>query len=397
MYKIIVGLFALLLVNILFSQTTYTFIGNGYLSMPSNWNANGIPPSVLPVGSSIIISPSPGDTCKINVSQTISAGAGLYISALAIFIIEGGVTLSASIPSLSTKPVANITSNDANGGGIISANGGSPITERGLVWSTSHNPTINLPTKANIGPGAGSYNITITGLQPNTPYFVKAYATNGIGTAYGNEESFTTLEILLNCGIAKDADSNTYNTVIIGGACWTQKNLTTSHYRNGDSIPEVKDLNQWISLTTGAWCWYNNDPNNAAIHGKLYNWYALNDSRGLAPIGYHIPTDAEWATLVTNLGGSGAAGGKMKVTTYWNLPNEGATNTSGFSAIPSGYRANNGPFANIWNYANWWSRTDANPAPPIGAWNLTIVNNKANTYRGYSPKTGGASVRCVKD
>ena len=128
-------------------------------------------------------------------------------------------------------------------------------------------------------------------------------------------------------------------TVVIGTQEWTVKNLNVSRYRNGDVIPEVKDPKEWASLTTGAWCYYNNDPKNGAIYGKLYNWYAYNDSRGLAPEGFHIPSKTEWELLFSYLGGEDTAAGKLKSTKpLWATPNKEATNISRFSALPGGRR-----------------------------------------------------------
>ena len=128
-----------------------------------------------------------------------------------------------------------------------------------------------------------------------------------------------------------DIDGNGYDTVKIGSQFWMKQNLNTAHYRNGDIIPQITSTNLWATLYTGAWCWYNNDPAiYAATYGRLYNWYAVNDPRGLAPMGWHVPTDAEWTTLSTSLGGDAAAGGAMKETgtTHWTTPNTGATNCS---------------------------------------------------------------------
>jgi len=143
----------------------------------------------------------------------------------------------------------------------------------------------------------------------------------------------------------QDADSIQRPCVIlssvqIGNQTWTLKNLDVSTYRNGDPIPQVQDNTAWANLSTGAWCYYLNNTANGTIYGKLYNWYAVNDPRGLAPNGYHIPTDAEWTTLTTYLGGSTLAGGKMKEagSSHWLSPNTGATNSSGFKGLPGGFR-----------------------------------------------------------
>lgn len=126
--------------------------------------------------------------------------------------------------------------------------------------------------------------------------------------------------------------------VSIGTQVWMIKNLSTTKYRNGDVIPQVTDPVQWSTLTTGAWCYYENNPANEAIYGKLYNWYAVNDLRGLAPVGWHIPTQSEYQTLQSCLGGGAVAGGKMKTLSLWAAPNAGADNSSGFTAYPAGYR-----------------------------------------------------------
>ena len=128
------------------------------------------------------------------------------------------------------------------------------------------------------------------------------------------------------------------NEVQIGNQIWMTKNLNVSHYRNGDIIPEVTDPTQWRDITTGAWCYYNNDTANGTVYGKLYNSYAVTDSRGLAPMGWHIPSQPELELLITYLGGSVVAGGKLKSKTGWQSPNSGATNSTGFTGLPAGSR-----------------------------------------------------------
>jgi uncharacterized protein (TIGR02145 family) len=184
--------------------------------------------------------------------------------------------------------------------------------------------------------------------------------------------------------------------VTIGTQQWMEKNLDVVTYRNGDIIPQVISAAAWAGLTTGAWCYYNNDPLKGAIHGKLYNWYAVNDPRGLAPQGWHIPTDAEWTTLSTFLGGDAAAGGKLKTAgiTIWNTPNTSATNESGFAGLPGGWRLNAGMFSNVGDYGFWWSATQLNSA---NAWYLALYYNVGYLYRGDYYKYYGFSVRCLRD
>jgi len=194
------------------------------------------------------------------------------------------------------------------------------------------------------------------------------------------------------------------DTISIGSQVWMTKNLNVDHYRNGDPIPEVKDLKLWAKLTTGAWCYYNNDTSMGAIYGKLYNWYAVNDPRGLAPEGWHIPSNSELSELETYLGG-GIAGGKMKEsgTYHWGAPNCGATNESGFSALPGGhlyiYYEGEGSykcelFLNVGGLGNWWSSTEyGNTSAHF--WYLS--SNDVYIQWAYCSKVNGLSVRCIKD
>ena len=173
---------------------------------------------------------------------------------------------------------------------------------------------------------------------------------------------------------------------------WTKTNLNVSTYRNGDSIPQVQDLEVWAKLTTGAWCYANNDPSNGTKYGKLYNWYAVNDPRGLAPKGYHIPTEKEWATLTQSLGNDPLAGGKMKATGTqdWRSPNQDATNESGFSGLPGGRRNNNDEMdrSGIGAFGHWWSSDY-----PVCR---TLSYYGGNVLREDMDMKNGLSVRCVK-
>ena len=185
-------------------------------------------------------------------------------------------------------------------------------------------------------------------------------------------------------------------TIVIGTQQWMRENLDVLTYRNGDIIPQVTDPTAWAALTTGAWCYYNNDVANGAIYGKLYNWYAVNDPRGLAPTGWHVPTDDEWTTLSTTLGGDAVAGGKMKVagTTRWTTPNTGATNESGFAGLPGGNRINNGTFSYVGSNGYWWSSTEFSATI---AWNRYLYYGFGYIYRDFYFKEYGFSVRCLRD
>ena len=186
--------------------------------------------------------------------------------------------------------------------------------------------------------------------------------------------------------------------IVIGTQQWMRENLDVLTYRNGVVIPQVTDPTAWAALTTGAWCYYNNDPLNGAIYGKLYNWYAVKDitNGGLAPTGWHIPTDAEWTTLGTLLGGDAVAGGKMKTTgtTRWAAPNTAATNESGFAGLPGGLRNYDGAFYNVGNFGYWWSSTES---LTTSAWLRYLDYNNGFIYRNFDNKKIGFSVRCLRD
>ena len=191
-----------------------------------------------------------------------------------------------------------------------------------------------------------------------------------------------------------DIEGNIYNTVKLGNQTWTTKNLNVGKYRNGDPIPQVQDNTAWANLTTGAWCYYLNNTANGTTYGKLYNWYAVNDPRGLAPNGYHIPTDAEWTSLTTYLGGVTEAGTTMKMTSGW-LNNGNGTNTSGFEGLPGGYLYTNGNFDGIGSLGYWWSSSELSANY---AWFRELYYNNGSLPQLNSlNKHCGFSVRCIKD
>ena len=191
-----------------------------------------------------------------------------------------------------------------------------------------------------------------------------------------------------------DIDGNFYPSIVINGQEWMQKNLAVSKYRNGDPIPTGLSDATWQNTTSGAYAIYNNDAANNILYGKLYNWYAVNDSRGLCPAGWHVPSDAEWTTLETSLGGSSVAGGKMKSTTGWNAPNTAATNESGFTGLPGGYRTSGGSFSLIGTGGYWWSSAEN---VSNFAWYRRLFFTNSIVLRSDANKQFGFSVRCVRD
>ena len=185
----------------------------------------------------------------------------------------------------------------------------------------------------------------------------------------------------------------------IGTQIWSKCNLDVTTYRNEDLIPQVTDPTAWAGLTTGAWCYYNNDPTTGDTYGKLYNWFAVNDPRGLAPTGYHVPTDAEWTVLTDYLDAqlpTGNAGGKMKEVglCHWLTPNTDATNESLFTALPGGIRVFSGPFNLVGNQGYWWTSSDNGSTV---AWRRYMDNVSGSVIRGFNTNTYGFSVRLIKD
>jgi uncharacterized protein (TIGR02145 family) len=197
---------------------------------------------------------------------------------------------------------------------------------------------------------------------------------------------------------ASDITAGMYQ-VRIGTQVWMKKNLDVTHYRNGDRIPKVEDPTKWAGLHKGAWCWYNNDSAIGAVYGRLYNWYAVNDPRGLAPTGWHIPSIGEWDTLSTYLGDN--AGGQLKDTGtieagtgLWYAPNFHATNKTRFTALPAGYRYDSGRFGGIGYFAEWWTSVPAGNHFAMGEVTSSI---SGDLYSGFSDRHIGRSVRCIKD
>jgi len=191
-----------------------------------------------------------------------------------------------------------------------------------------------------------------------------------------------------------DIDGNVYQTVSIGNQCWMKENLKTSKYRNGDPISTGLSNTQWQNTTTGAYAIYDNNAGNDTTYGKLYNWYAVTDSRNLCPAGWHVSSHTEWSTLENFLGGVTAAGGKMKTTTGWQSPNTGATNESGFSGLPGGYRDIYGSYFII-GYNGYWRSSTENST--TSAWSMYLNYDSGSSVRHYFDKQNGLSVRCLRD
>jgi uncharacterized protein (TIGR02145 family) len=342
----------------------------------------------------------PNTTYYLRAYATNSAGNG-YGSTMSF-------TTQARFPVLSTREVTDITENSATSGGNITDDGGVLITAHGVCWSTNENPTID-DNKTEDGTGAGSFTSSVTGLEPNTTYYLRAYATNSAGTSYGSIMSFTTQEGSSGSTFSDPRDGKVYITVIIGDQEWMAENLAY--------LPSVNMVADGSEDAAGSYYYvYGYDGTNVAdakatdnyaTYGVLYNWTAAMDGeassttnprgiQGVCPAGWHLPSEAEWTELTNYLGGTGVAGGKLKETgtTHWNYPNTGATNETGFTALPGGNRDRNGAFYNIGGNGNWWSATEGYAS---NVWYRYVSNDLSAVFSTNYVKEGGLSVRCVRD
>jgi len=296
------------------------------------------------------------------------------------------------IPVLSTTEVSDITSSTAMSGGNITDDHDLSVTAHGVCWSTSQTPTI-ADNKTADGTGTGNFTSAMTGLTANTIYFVRAYATNSAGTGYGNIISFTTKEGVIYGSFTDSRDGYVYKTVKIGNQVWMAENLRYLPSVVGPEIESETTPYYYVYDYNGTNVSEAKTTDNFSTYGVLYNWTAACSS---CPSGWHLPSDAERAELGEYLGGNEVAGAKLKETgtTHWQSPNQGATNASGFTALPGGIRLDYGSFYFIGNDGAWWSSTelDANYAFSrlLNYDNYHLVNN-------YDYKVDGFSIRCVKD
>ncbi|HQK70472.1 MAG TPA: FISUMP domain-containing protein [Bacteroidales bacterium] len=302
-------------------------------------------------------------------------------------------TLPVSTGTIVTIHPSSISLRTALTGGKIIDDGDAVIIQKGVCWSTSPNPDLEHDTFTEDGTGTEEFTSTITGLTPGTQYFVRAYSINSAGISYGSELSFNTK--------ISDIQNNLYSTVTIGSQVWMAENLRTTRYNDNSLIPNVKESSNWINLSTPAYCWFGNDANKADW-GALYNWFTVQTGR-LCPTGWHVPTDDDFKTLELYLNLSPEQvgswywrgtdqGSRLKSTSGWD-EGENGTNSSGFSALPYGYRfAGNGDFNGLGILTYWWS-SDYYDEYAIYR---RIDGNESGIYRYATSKKGGKYVRCIK-
>jgi uncharacterized protein (TIGR02145 family) len=292
-------------------------------------------------------------------------------------------------PQLTTKAIINAGTFVISTGGDILSTG--LISNAGVCWSTQPLPTIaNNKTEDQLV--YSSFFSDPYGLLPSTTYYIRSYATNIVGTGYGNE-----LVITMPDATVYDWDGHPYSSVTIGTQTWLTENLNTTKFANGDEIPHVVDGDGWQNATGAAWCYFENLPEFEVPYGKLYNWYSVTDSRNVCPSGWHVPSVAEWQTLINFLGGSDVAGNMLKEAGngHWAPGNDFATNSSGFTALPGGAQsALPGYSYPAQSLGMFWSATAVDDDNAYGYYLFDAY--QSINQQGY-PNQTGLSVRCIKD
>ena len=283
-------------------------------------------------------------------------------------------TKNSEIPLLSTTAISNVKSNSCKSGGTIIFEGTANLTSRGVCWSENNPPTI-VDSKTINGTGLGTFTSNITGLDPTSSYYIRAYATNSIGTGYGD-----LLYLKPFISTITDLDGNVYSTVSIGTQIWTVENLNVTKYQNEDPIENITDNALWNLTESGAYCDYENDPANSNTYGRLYNWYAASDPRNIAPKGWRVATYEDYQILIDYLGGPFQAEAKMI--------------NEGFKALPGGKRNRDGNFYDKEVFPYFWTSTEYHEGSKWARF-LSLDGGDLNIIT--LSKNYGFSVRCVRE
>jgi uncharacterized protein (TIGR02145 family) len=313
---------------------------------------------------------------------------------------ETTYTTGISTIFISDPGLYSLTQNTAVIGINISSDPGTQITARGSCWSTMPHPTINSLKTIN-GTGFGGFESTLTGLTPQTRYFIRPYAETGDSIVYGDEYSFKTYY-----GSVTDIENNQYFSILLGNQEWMAANLKVKKYNNGDTIGTTNPVTLDIqSENTPEYQWaYNGEDGyesvpyitNASVYGRLYTWYAVTDSRKICPVGWHVPNDNEWSVLIDYLGGDTVAGAKIKegLNIHWVNPEVGVIDETGFDALLAGYRDPAGSFLDLQRTATWWSGSSYSSTEALQS-TCSFLNNLV--IKKNSSKSSGSSIRCIKD
>ena len=323
----------------------------------------------------------------VGTNQLLSVPYALYAE-------NSGNQLELLPPTVVTNDVTILNSSSVTLHGIVNGNG----FKTDVVFEYDTTAQFVNPIKVEHDPVFGSSDIPVsvnlTGLTSNLTYYFRVKGSNAVGISHGDIMSFV-LYLNLPDEPVIDADGNEYETVKIGEQVWMAENLKTTKYNDSTSIPLIVDGTDWANHPTGAYCYYGNNVDNGDIYGNLYNWYTVVDDHKLCPSGWHVPSINEVNTLINYLGGTEIAGGKLKETgtVHWLEPNEGATNESGFTALPSGDRNYFGTYENQNRYAAFWNTQDLES---YGGVSILYFNNTKVENQGWGKRTG-LPVRCIKD
>jgi uncharacterized protein (TIGR02145 family) len=304
---------------------------------------------------------------------------------------NGAPSWGGCAPEVTTLGITNNTGITASSGGNVILDGGQPVTQRGVCWNTSPNPTLEINLGyTNDGTGTGAFTSEITGLSEETTYYVRAYAINEIGVSYGNQVQFTTPQ--WTCGISAiaDADGNVYNTVVIGTQCWMAENLNVG-------IQIITGTNPVDNGIVEKYC-YGNSATNCSIYGGLYRWNEamsytnIPGSQGICPDGWHIPSTSEWTTLIAHAGAEASCKLRIVGDTYWN--NNGcATNETGFSALGGGSLPSSTIFLGLKSNTSFWTSSGVSS----NADTYFISSSSVDVSLVSNPQSYGQYIRCVKN
>jgi uncharacterized protein (TIGR02145 family) len=366
--------------------------------LTTSYGSNAIPPQNTLSGDSnldvtvTLTSLNPGKIYHYRIKAENSLGT-TYSSDI-IFTTLG------LVPSITSLSASNISLSSASLNCLVNPNDLPTTVTAEYGSDINYGNIIEVIQGAITGNSYFSLSYVLNGLPQLSVVHFRFKAVNQLGITTSADISFSTI------GVISDLDGNYYQTVLIGNQGWMTKNLKTTKYNDGTAIPNVTVGTTWGALTTGAYMDYSNDPLNSAIYGKLYNWFvvdnnastkmASNGGKNVCPTGWHVPSDAEWTTLTNYLGGEDIAGGKLKETglTHWKDLNTGATNETGFSALPGGYTYYDGTCLGIGYSGHWWSSTEY---PTAAGWSRYMSYSYTKVFRTYHNKQYGRSVRCVRD
>ncbi|MFH2142051.1 MAG: FISUMP domain-containing protein [Bacteroidota bacterium] len=336
---------------------------------------------------------------KIGINEIVYS---IIIIGISVIFMHGckkkdNVIPVGQIPTLWTDSVIDITRTNAISGGYIRSDGGNEITAKGVCWSIFQTPTTeNHRTIVGIGPSY--FSSPLTGLTANTTYYVRSYATNSIGTGYGDQKSFVTGKIPVYGSGVTDIDGNQYVTIIINDQEWMAENLKVTKYHNGNLIgttspPTLEIYNEYEPKYQWA---YQGDENYLDVYGRLYTAYVIVDSRGVCPTGWHVPSKDDWIQLLDYLTANGHTGIEacaLKSSIGWEDYGNG-TDDYGFNAQPGGFRYSDGSFEAIEHIGTWWSTspygTNANCL-------FSIYDSYCYVHTSGRQMNFGSSVRCIRD